>query len=63
MKLYAWQSKDNDTVLVCAECGGKSEIKHQPCGEGDYLNYCEDCQTLEGKTEEITEDEYERRNS
>lgn len=43
-----------DTVRVCAECN--EEIKR--VGE-DLLDWCESCQSLEGKTKTLTQDEYE----
>lgn len=46
------------TMLICGHCG--EEIRR--VGE-DALDWCESCQCLEGPTERITEDEYERRNS
>lgn len=46
---------DESLVRVCAEC--KEEI--QRVGP-DALDYCESCQSVEGKTIEITESEYER---
>ncbi len=49
------------TIRVCAECTGTEEIQGSPCGDGDYLDVCPSCRTVEGRTEEITLEEYERR--
>ncbi len=43
-------------ILVCSHCS--EEIKG--VGE-DCLDWCEGCQQIEGDTEEITTEEYERR--
>lgn len=49
---------EEPTVCVCCECDGLSEIER--VGE-DSLTYCPDCRTIEGRTEYITESEYEER--
>ena len=45
------------TVIICAECSANQEI--EIIGK-DYLNYCPACRSIEGDTEEITEEEYEQ---
>jgi hypothetical protein len=45
-------------ITVCAHCD--EEI--QRVGE-DYLDWCEGCQSIEGDTETITIEEYERRHA
>lgn len=45
-------------VIVCKACGEEIRL----VGE-DYLSWCEGCQSVEGETEEITTEEYERRQS
>ena len=47
-----------ETVIVCAECSANQEIE---IVGGDSLNYCPACRTIEGETEEITQEEYEQR--
>jgi hypothetical protein len=47
-----------EPMTVCAHCS--EEI--QRVGE-DYLDWCEGCQSLEGDTEEITAEEFERRHA
>ena len=49
-----------DTIRVCAECDSLEEIRGQRCGDDDYLDFCPSCRTVEGKTREITIEEYEK---
>lgn len=47
-----------EPITVCAECGEATETK----SAGDeFWTWCEGCQTVEGRTEEITMEEYEQR--
>jgi hypothetical protein len=47
-----------EPVRVCAHC--YEEIKVLNAGD-EWLDYCEDCHQVEGKTLEITMEEYEAR--
>lgn len=56
--LYYITGVPEGLVRVCAYC--LEEV--QSVGE-DHLNYCENCQQIEGPTKEVTVEEYERRQS
>lgn len=52
-------TKEDVTVTVCIECDGSNEIRL--VGK-EYLSHCSACGTIEGRTEDISEEEWERRN-
>lgn len=47
-----------EPIRVCADCSEEIQVLSH-----DYLDYCSSCQQIEGRTEEITTEEYERRHS
>lgn len=53
-----WGQPHLATVCVCSECSEEIDVKR--AGD-ESLNWCENCQQLEPRTETITAEEQERR--
>lgn len=51
---------DEPTVQVCLECDGTEEVKNVSAGDESW-SVCHSCRSVEGRTEHITESEYEKR--
>jgi hypothetical protein len=51
---------DPQMIRVCLECDGNEEIQTLNAGD-EWWSFCDACQSVEGKTEEITEEEWELR--
>lgn len=54
MSIENKHSESGETVTVCAHCSEAIERVG-----ADALDYCENCQLIEGETREVTLEEYE----
>jgi hypothetical protein len=54
-----WGQPHLEPVTLCAECDSTEELQYVRAGEDESLCYCEACRSVEGRTREVTMEEWE----